>query len=231
LLILAIFIKNSVSARSAPDKSIIWPFETRRGKKQFAYIEAWYNILMRQKDGIPLNEYPFTVVRITLQDEQNQLIHKKSMWLMVSGKRREELSLLDIWQSYKQRYDIEHFFRFGKNRLLIDKFQTPEVEHEEAWWQIVSLSYAQLYMARELASNLPNPWERYLPIMKNSSMVKSATQVQKSFTKITSVVGTPASAPIPRGKSPGRVKGTKQIRRIRHSIIIKGLNEEKIKAA
>ena len=86
----------------------------------------------------------------------------RPLWLTAAGKRRLELSLLDIFSSYRQRFDIEHFFRFGKNRLLMDKIQTPDVRHEEAWWQIVMIAYAQLYLARSLANSLPNPWEIYL---------------------------------------------------------------------
>ncbi len=44
----------------------------------------------------------------------------------------------------------------------MDKTQTPDVRHEEAWWQIVMIAYAQLYLARSLADYLPNPWEKYL---------------------------------------------------------------------
>ena len=55
------------------------------------------------------------------------------------GKKGTKLSdypLSDIFLSYRQRFDIEHFFRFGKNRLLMDKIQTPDVQHEESWWQL-----------------------------------------------------------------------------------------------
>ena len=30
----------------------------------------------------------------------------------------------------------------------MDKIQTPDVRHEEAWWQNVLIAYAQLYLAR-----------------------------------------------------------------------------------
>jgi hypothetical protein len=128
---------------------------------------------------------------------------------------------MQIWESYKKRYDIEHFFKFGKSRLLMDKFQTPDTTHEESWWQLASFAYAQLYMARQLADNLPNPWEKYLPTMKNNAKVKSPRQVQKSFLKITAMIGTPANPPKPRGKPLGRLKGAQQPRRIRLPIVIK----------
>ena len=204
-----------------PDNAVSVSYATRKDKQFTAKIEGWDNMLMRQKDGIPLNEYPFTTVRITITDEKNNSVYNRPMWLMVSGKRRDELILQQIWESYSQRYDIEHYFKFGKARLLMDKYQTPEVKHEESWWQVSSLAYAQLYMARELANNLPNPWEKYLPQMKDNHVIKSARQVQKSFAQITTKVGTPASAPIPRGIQLGRALGEQLTPRKVHPIIFK----------
>lgn len=214
-----------------PDEVISSSFKTRKNKSFTIHIMGWHDILMRQKNGILLNQYPFRVIRITITDENNEPVYKRPMWLMVSGKRRLELNLIQIWQAYKRRYDIEHFFKFGKSRLLMDKFQTPETSHEESWWQIGSLAYAQLYMARELANILPNPWEKYLPEMKRSVTVKSARQVQKSFVRLTTEIGTPASAPKLRVKPPGRVKGAKQVRRYRHPIVLKKPKLPKIKVA
>lgn len=87
----------------------------------------------------------------------------------VIGKRRHELSLLQVHEAYTQRYDLEHFFRFSKKRLLPSKFQTPDFEHEENWCQLVQLAYVQLWLARCLVKAMSRPWERYLP--KPSSFI------------------------------------------------------------
>ncbi len=213
-----------------PSESISVPFKTRKGKSFVAHIKEWNDMLMRQKNGILLNEYPFRVIRITVNDESNNVVYKRPMWLMVSGQRRQELNLIQVWRAYKRRYDIEHYFKFGKTRLLMDKFQTPETSHEESWWHISSLAYAQLYMARELANNLPNPWEKYLPEMKKNATIKSARQVQKSFLKITNEIGTPACSPKPRGKPLGRLKRTKQVKRNRYPLVLKNQKPWKNKA-
>lgn len=210
-----------------PTEVVSVPFVTRKGKQFTAYIQGWNELLMRQKDGIPLNEYPLRIIKITIMDEQNNQVYKRPMWLMVSGKHRAELTPIQIWKSYIRRYDVEHFFKFGKMNLLMDKFQTPDVTHEESWWKIVSLAYAQLYMARELAIKLPTPWEKYLPEMKNNATITSAKQVQKSFGRITMAIGTPAAPPISRGKQLGRQKGAKQIKRMRYPIIFKGTKNPK----
>ena len=62
-----------------------------------------------------------------------------------------ELSAEQIYWSYRNRYDIEHFFRFGKQRLLLDKYQTPDEEHLQNWMEVVNLAYWLLYIRKEEA--------------------------------------------------------------------------------
>jgi hypothetical protein len=59
----------------------------------------------------------------------------------VVGQRRRHLSAFDIYHAYGRRYDLEHFFRFGKQHLLLAAFQTPDAEREESWWQLVHIAY------------------------------------------------------------------------------------------
>ena len=79
--------------------------------------------------------HPFTLLQIRVTDESGKQIWSP-MWLIVMGQRRDQLTLLDSWLAYRQRYDLEHFLRFGKQKLLMTAFQTPEVEHEENWVQL-----------------------------------------------------------------------------------------------
>ena len=90
------------------------------------------------------------------------------MWLGLTGKRRSELTAEGIFDYYRSRYDIEHFFRFVKDKLLLDAYQTPDVDHEQSWWKLSSLAYTQLYFARDTVPLLPKEWERYLPSYKIS---------------------------------------------------------------
>jgi len=84
------------------------------------------------------------------------------------------------------RYDIEHYFRFGKQRLLMDAFQSHETDHEERWWQLCTLAYVQLFLCKEFAQAMPEPWEHYLPQFKHHALLKltSTPFVQRSFAKV-----------------------------------------------
>ena len=204
---------------TAPDKTLTRWETSRRGKRYRVEIKAWHNMLMRGKRGLPLHQHPFTLICITRYDEQGQPVFKHPLWLLVMGDRRDELSLEQICLAYQARFDIEHFFRFGKQKLLLTQFQTPDVEREETWWYLTHLAFAQLWLARHLTDALPRPWERSLPAMKKRLI--SPTLVQRGFARIIRQLGTPAQPPKPRNISSGRVLGVKLPKRPRQPVIVK----------
>jgi len=199
------FDPKDPSTWGEPDVVEETTFTNRKGRVYRVRLEGWQNLLMTGRRDLPMHRHPFTLIRARVLDEQGNPVFKHTLWLIVIGERRHELSLVEAWEAYGQRYDVEHYFRFGKQRLLMAACQTPEVEHEENWMQIVALVYMQLWLARDLAEALPRPWERYLPEAKRETA--SPSTVQRDFGRIIWQIGTPAEPPKPRGKSPGRAKG------------------------
>jgi hypothetical protein len=206
-----------------PDQVIVTTLTSHRGRTYRVVIQAWHNMLMHGKykpQRLPMHQHAFTLVRVCLYDEQGQPAFCHSLWLIAIGERRHQLSALDIYEAYGQRYDLEHFLRFGKQKLLLASFQTPKVKHEQNWWRIVSLAYLQLWAARRCAQTLPRPWERYLPSYQNK-VITPAT-VQRNLQRIIRQIGTPAQPPKRRGNSPGRRKGTRLMPRPRLPVVRKG---------
>jgi hypothetical protein len=196
---------------------------SRRGKCYQVEIQLWYNCLMRgqrKPKELPMQRYPFTLVRIVLYDQDGKQAFRKPLWLIVLGQRRHELNAFEIYHAYGQRYDLEHFFRFGKQHLLLADFQTPETQREEAWWQLAHIAYAQLWMAREAATALPRPWERNLSTIRSGQI--SPSLVQRDFARIIRQIGTPAVPPKPRGISAGRRLGMRLPARPRQKVLVKG---------
>ena len=118
-----------------PDEQVMWGETSRRGKRYRIEVQAWQNMLMSGKQKpqrLPMHLYPFTLICITRFDEQGNLACKRPMWLLVMGDRRGEVSVYQSVEAYKQRFDMEHFYRFGKQKLRLADFQTPEVEREES---------------------------------------------------------------------------------------------------
>lgn len=203
-----------------PDEVATTRFTTRKGRTYTVYIESWHDLLMSGTRQFAMHQHPFTLIRARVVDEAGKAVYRHPLWLLVFGKRRGEISLVEAFDAYGVRYDIEHFFRFGKQRLLMNAYQTPIVEHEENWWTLVQLAYVQLWLARSLAQGMPKPWERYLP--NSETGVASPSTVQRNFGRIIRQIGTPADVPKPRGYSPGREKGQRPKPRIRQPVIKKG---------
>jgi hypothetical protein len=213
------FKLSNPESHPPPDETLTCRETSRRGKRYRVEIKAWHNMLMRGKRGLPMHQHPFTLVCITRYDEAGQPAFKRPLWLLVMGERRDEVSLEQIYLAYQTRFDIEHFFRFGKQKLLLTRFQTPDVEREESWWQLTHLAFAQLWLARHLTDALPRPWERSLPTMKKQLI--SPTLVQRGFARLIRQLGTPAQPPKLRNNSSGRALGVKLPQRPRQPVVVK----------
>ncbi len=186
------------------------------------YLKAWHNVVMRgkrKKAYLPMHQYPFTLVLVQVRNAKGELQHPDDpLWLIVMGQERYQLSLPEAYEAFCERSGMEHFFRFAKQNLLLDGFQTPETEHEENWWQLANLAYLQLWVAKDSASNLPRPWERNLPQVKEKHI--SPTMVQRSFGGIIRQFGTFSQAPKRRNNSRERRGDKVQALPLAHSIVL-----------
>jgi hypothetical protein len=200
-----------------PDEEATSSIETARGRIYLVNIKAWRNMLMRGTLNFPMHLYPFTLVRIEVTTEEGKPVHSLPLWLLVMGELREELSLRGIYQAYTQRPDQENYHRESYQRLLSSTYQTQDARREERWWRLTQVAYFQLWLARSLARSLPGPWERYLPHREGRPL--SPSLVQREFSRLILQLGTPAHVAKPRGKSPGRARGTRLPPRKSHPVV------------
>ena len=214
---------SDVSTHQECHESIQTQWITKKGKKHSVNIKLWKDVLLRGSRKFRSSQHPLNIIQITVTNDKGESVFKKPMWLAVIGDRRDEISTIDIYNNYKSRYNIEHFFRFGKRNLMMDSYQTPDIEHEELWWQFCMIAYSQLHMAKNLVKAIPEPWERYSKSYKESDKkgLTSPSQTQRGFSTLLNQIGTPANNPSPRGKAPGRIAGSTQEARVNKEIIFK----------
>jgi len=213
------FVLKDPTTWGPPEVTAETTFHTKRGAQYTVRLQGWQDLRMRGTRELPMHRHPFTLIRAVVVDEHGQPVYKRALWLIVLGARRAELPLVAAWEAYGQRYDLEHGYRFGKQRLLLAAFQTPEVAHEENWVHLVQLALVLLWLACDLAEVQLYPWERYLPTRTTGPAAPS--QVQRDWARIIRPIGTPARAPKRRGKAVGRVTGTRLVRRPRQKVVKK----------
>lgn len=204
-----------------PDQETEIPRQTHRGEPRRLRIRAWYKMVQRGKKGYRGHEHPFTLVCYERLKPDGQPVHPRPVWLIIFGPRQAEIDVREAVPAYIQRYDGEHFFRFGKRHLLMTANQTPDTATEEKWMHIVQLAYLQLWLARNMAQAQWPPWQKHQAARQQETASCSPTQVQRDFSRIIQQVGSPARLPKRRGKSPGRKSGVRLTPRPRHKVVKK----------
>jgi DDE superfamily endonuclease len=125
------------------------------------------------------------------------------LWLWWHGPEGTVPDLDLIWRSYVRRFDLEHTFRFLKQAL---GWTTPRVRHPEQadrWSWLVVAAYTQLRLARARVADLRLPWEK-----RYEAGRLTPVRVHRVVLSLLAELGTPAKAPKPCGRSPGRPKGS-----------------------
>lgn len=144
--------------------------------------------------------------------------------LILSGKRRREITALEAYQSYRRRFDIEHFFRFVKQKLLFCDYQTPDLDHQISWWWFCCMAYWLLYHVRHIGQGYTRPWHK----KRNSTQPAGPGEVKRLFaTRIFPVLGSPTPPPINHKKSRGRELGRRFTKRERKKVVKKAKEQRK----
>ena len=206
---------------------VIW--ETKRGNKNTVTIEAWIDLRMRSHHDASITNLPLTVIRVSVTNSEGKKVYKNDLWLVVVGKYLEFFSLSMIWDFYRLRFDIEHFFKFGKQHLLMNSYQTSDYLNEENWMMFVKIAYHQLYHARFLANKIRNPWEKKkeepfheIDSDKNLQYTSlSPSYTQRDMVRVLKMMPNITSDVKIRGVSPGREYGFKRPERPDSPIIRK----------
>jgi hypothetical protein len=209
-----------------PDDTDTTTYTSCKGRLYHVSISRWHDMMVRGTRTFKAYEHPFDLLKVMmrpiLDDGSLGEVIGKPMWLVAYGERRREICTLDIYRNYAQRFDLEHYFRFGKNNMLLTKYQTPSVEHEEVFFKLCLIAYAQMYLGRNDAELVLAKWEQY-GYNHNQCGVDtlSPAKVQRSFQSVLDKTSTPAKVAKKRGVNSGRKAGESAGSRKNKEIIFK----------
>jgi hypothetical protein len=145
-----------------------------------------------------------TVLRVQVERVPAKTRPPKVLWLWWAGPEGLPLDLDLAWRAYVRRFDLEHTVRFAKQTL---GWTTPRPRHPEQadrWTWLVLACYTQLRLAHAVVADVRLPWERPRPPGRLSPV-----RVCRGFPRLLVQLGSPADAPKPAGRSPGRPKGSR----------------------
>lgn len=141
-----------------------------------------------------------TVIRVERPHASNAERDPRTSWFVWMGDPGADLVRIGL--GYVLRFSQEHGYRFQKQSLRWDQPRLRTPAQMERWTHLVAIAHNHLVLARDLVPPVLRPWE-------STHRPATPQQVHRAMGKFLPLVGTPACHPQPRGKSPGRAKGTK----------------------
>jgi hypothetical protein len=154
----------------------------------------------------PLPVIEGTVIRPAVEKLPSGGVNKP-VWRWWSGTGATEADVDRCWQSFLCRFDLEHTFRLFKQTLGWTKPRLRSSGAADRWTWLVIVAFAQLRLARPLATDLRRPWEKPTPPNK-----LTPARVRRGFGNLRTKTGSAAGAPKPSRPAPGRPPGSKNQR-------------------
>lgn len=198
---------------------------TGKNRKLVHYLYAWNEILLRSKAGHKMNDKPVNLVAIITKDAKTaQQIFQSPMFLVVSGSDKAKITPQMAFDEYMRRYAIEPFFRFNKQELLLDSFQTPDRQHLDNWLLVVQMAVWLLFLTANQAQHTCHKWQKYLEKEKitanvlNRQLRLSIAQAKKAANSLFITFSKICFLPKKSQKGKPRQKGQTQTQRTRHEI-------------
>ncbi len=157
------------------------------------------------------------VIRIEFLTATGQPKYQRPLWLFWSGPTT--VTLPDVCQMYLLRFGIEHFFRFLKQRLSLTLAQVTSLAGTTNWVWTVTFAYVHLLLARAAVAAPARPWEPQA--RRDPQQALTPGQVRRAWAAFSHALGTPAAAPRPSGKAPGRAPGFQPQPRAKYPVVSK----------
>lgn len=205
-------VLNDPGSLGRPDR-VVEVDSARYGRVVLSGWDGRHRRLLREGfwDGhsSPLPIVRGSVVRVELQRLSGGGAPDRPMWLWHAGPA--VLDLVTVFAAYQRRFDIEHFFRFCKQRLGWTRPAPMLPGTAELWTWLVLVAYTQLRLARPVVVDAWSRWER--PVEPGRC---SPGRVRRVFRRVRARVGTPASPPKFTRAGPGRPVGSTRPPRARY---------------
>ena len=128
----------------------------------------------------------------------------KPVWLWTSRPDADPGETDRCWQAFLRRFDIEHTFRFLKQVLGWTRPRLRDPAAADRWTWLILAAYAQLWLARPLATALRLPWQQPAPHGR-----LTPARVRQGFRALHGTLPRLAAAPKPGKPGPGRPPGSK----------------------
>jgi DDE superfamily endonuclease len=168
-----------------------WEGTDEQGKR--VVVSCWTGLHFRDAPDVAVN-----VIRVLREAARDSKRDPRISWFIWIGE--QDIPLEQVRSCYRRRFSHEHGYRLLKQDLLWTAAHLRTPEQVERWSWVVACACNLLLLCQQLGLAVRRPWEK-------TQRPATPRQVRRGMPTILLQVGTPASCPKPRGKSPGWCKG------------------------
>lgn len=195
------------------------------GKIGVKKIWCWKNLLIRTKNKNKMQDKPFDLLKVEIWNEdQTAKVFERAMFLSVNGVSKDKVNSVEAHAHYRTRFEAEGCYRFSKQQLFLDGFQTPDKQHFLNYLLVILCAWWLLYAAKEEVDLVCPVWQKYLPnqktvveaIEKAEKPNRTPSQVRKGISDLFHTFDKTPYLPRKYKKGQGREVGTIMTKRLKH---------------
>ena len=173
---------------SLPDPDYVEEFEktTKKGLILKIRLSLFKGYICRGSKDYPMSDIPINFIRAEVFKENGEKKYDRDLWIGVAGKSRDKVTTINGFKEYADRFDLEHFFKFSKSKLLMDKMQSSDPKKDEDFMLMTGVAYNVLCKSADLLDEINiRPWENKKTIKaKSPSNIFRAASISDVFDQI-----------------------------------------------
>ena len=141
---------------SMPDPDYVEEFEktTKKGLVLKIRLSLFKGYICRGSKDYPMSDIPINFIRAEVFKENGEKKYDRDLWIGIAGKARNKITTIDGFKEYADRFDLEHFFKFSKSKLLMAKMQSSDPEKDEDFMLMTGVSYHALCKSADLLDEI-----------------------------------------------------------------------------
>ena len=133
-----------------------------------------------------MSDIPINFIGAEVFKENGEKKYDRDLWIGVAGKARDKVTTMNGFKEYADRFDLEHFFKFSKSKLLMDKMQSSDPKKDEDFMLMTGVAYHVLCKTADLLDEINiRPWENKKTIKaKSPSNILRAASFSDVFNQV-----------------------------------------------
>jgi hypothetical protein len=173
---------------SLPGPDCVEEFEktTKKGLTLKIRLSLFKGYICRGSKDYAMSDIPINFIRAEVFKENGEKKYDRDLWIGVAGKACDKVTTIGGFKEYADRFDLEHFFKFSKSKLLMDKMQSSDPKKDEDFMLLTGVAYHALCKSADLLDEINiRPWENKKKIRaKSPSNIFRAASISDVFDQV-----------------------------------------------